>query len=175
MRFTKIKHKPKSGETFLEWTLDKDKATIRHELSSLDAPRPEFRAALQALKRPALIACELPLSWDDADTTVLGVSLTDNDTQGMGCVVTFARALPSTKAPLVINTPHLTEEEGSLSSSGLQALAVLEEEATRFMKGDRAQQDLFADTTVTLSAGGTSVTMTGTEFQRVTDHLTVVK
>lgn len=146
--FTKIKHK--DGETVLEWKDTDAKQSVVHSLSSHDEPRPEFHAALQGLVEAVLLICDLP-EYYRADLKVSGVTLTKHDTMGRGCTITALKKLPNVNAPLVINTPFCTETGGDGVSPGglhpgeVQLLEDLITEAERYRKGDRAQQDMFAE------------------------------
>lgn len=143
--FTKIKHK--AGETPIEWVDSDARGAVSHALTSHEEPRPEFVQALQALTAYVLGVCELPLDYG-TDLEILSVTLTDHDTMGRGCVVTALKRLARAQAPLVLNTPHVTESGAGDSPARLPGYAMdlldrLEYEAERFKKGERAQQDLF--------------------------------
>ena len=143
--FTKIKHK--AGETILEWQDSSEHEAVLHSLRSHEDPRPEFLTALQALTSVVLSLCELPLDYGDG-LTILGVTITDHDTLGRGTVITALKKLTRSQAPLVINTPHVTEAGShenapTLFGRELDLIEQLQEEAARYMKGERAQQNLF--------------------------------
>lgn len=144
--FTKIKHK--AGETILEWQDANQKQSVLHTLNSHEDPRPEFITALQALTSVVLQVCGLPLNYAD-DMKILGVSLTEHDTMGLGCVITATKKLSGVNAPLVLNTPHCTETSGNGQNAGGlpdSAVALLEhlvDEAHLYRQGERAQADLF--------------------------------
>ena len=141
--FTKIKYK--QGELTLEWQDGDDQETVVHSMTSSDDPRPEFHTALQALTAHVLTSCQLPLDYAD-EMKIIGVALSENDHQGRGVVVTAVKKLPGLKAPLVINTPHMTEAEGdqpgALHQASIELVETLSEEARLFRKGERAQQEL---------------------------------
>ena len=147
MPFTKIKHS--RGEVELAWRDDGLRQNIEHRLTSSESPRPEFLTALQDFKRYVLHLCELPGGYD-AEMTISSVSISSNDTQGRGIVVTALKKLPDVNSPLVLNTPHLTETASydggpELPSFACAMLDRLEEEAAKFRSGERAQQELFAE------------------------------
>lgn len=144
--FTKIKHK--AGETILEWQDSSEKQSVLHTLSSHEDPRQEFVTALQALTSIVLNICGLPLNYAD-EMKVLGVTLTEHEAMGAGCVITVTKKLAGVNAPLVINTPHCTEtsgngqDAGGLPNSAIALLEHLVDEAHRYRAGERAQTDLF--------------------------------
>lgn len=145
MMYSKIKFS--KGKVELAWTDEGASRTITHELSSFDEPLAEFDDALQALAGHVLDVCELPLAWGEG-LKVIGVSFSENDHQGRGIVVTATKKLTQTNAPLVLNTPHMSEE-GSAGMSRLDSEVIgqldrLEEEARRYHTGHRAQPDMFS-------------------------------
>jgi hypothetical protein len=141
MDFTKIK-RSKDGEVVLRWKTEAGKDSTVHELTSFDNPEPEFTAALQAFVPEVLALLELPSDYGKG-MTVIGVSLSHNDDQGTGIVVTCLKELTGANAPLVLNTPHLPEmsEHGpTISSAMLGALVALEDRAKRYIAGNREKQ-----------------------------------
>jgi hypothetical protein len=143
--YTKIKHT--AGETTLEWQDSNAKESVSHSLNSHEDPRPEFKTALQALTAFVCGICELPLDYTD-EMTISSVTLTDHDTLGRGCVVTALKKLSRAQSPLVLNTPHVTETPAADGQPALPGYAIdllerLVDEAERYRKGERAQQDLF--------------------------------
>lgn len=141
--FTKIKYK--QGEVILEWQDGDEKESVVHAMTSTDDPRPEFNTALQALTAHVVRVCQFPIDYAD-EMKIIGVALSENDHQGRGVVVTATKKLAGLKAPLVINTPHVTESEGeqpgALRQESIDLIDALIEEAVRFRKGERAQLDL---------------------------------
>jgi hypothetical protein len=178
--FRKIKHS--RGSTVLTWVSEirgeASRGNTETTLTSGDTPRPEFINALQAFSAHVLDVCELPDSWADG-LTVCGVSISENDSQGVGIVVTAVKKVAGANAPVVINTPHLAEqsEHGpALCREALDAINLLLEEADRFRKGERAQAELFPSVTgapaadmfadiesVTISVGDESVTLSAAD------------
>lgn len=143
--FTKIKHK--AGETVLEWTDSSERQSVVHSLRSHEDPRPEFVTALQSLTSIILSLCELPLDYG-TDLKILGVTVTEHETLGRGLVITALKKLTRSQAPMVLNTPHLTETGShenapTLFGRELDLIEALQEEAERYRKGERAQQSLF--------------------------------
>jgi hypothetical protein len=143
MNFTKIKHS-RDGQVVLKWTTDSGRDSVRHELESFDKPEPEFDAALAALLPEVLRILELPEEYAKG-MQVIGVSLSSNDEQGLGCVVTCLRDLNTTNAPLVLNTPHLPESSESGPTMGRTMLDMIEKLqglARRYVAGNREQMSL---------------------------------
>lgn len=173
MRFTKIKYDGAVVE--LQWTTKLDGGgEVAHSLKSYDAPSPEFVAAMKAFCPEVLELLELDSAgWDD-ELTVSGLSINEEEDGRIGLVCTCRRALRIANAPLILNTPHLRErmdeegESGFLPDQLLLLIGRLETQAQLYLKGKRAQGDLFdalvpsADSgveSVTLSSGGQSVTL----------------
>lgn len=110
-----------------------------------------FLSALDALKADVCTICELPEA-DAEKLKVRGVTVTNtNDVTGM--VITALKSLKTAQSPLVLNTPHLTEEpygEGGdaplLETSTLDRLHSLLLEAEGYVNGERAQATLFPAT-----------------------------
>jgi len=156
MAFSKIKYS--KGEMVLTWRDSELRQAVEHTLTSSQPPRPEFEQALQAFKQYVRQLCELPLSYDSG-LTINSVSISDNDSQGRGLVVTALKKLADCSAPLVLNTPHLPETASSQGGPELPRFAVrlldtLEEEANKYRAGERAQQDLFAKVTAPTAPKG---------------------
>lgn len=145
--FTKIKHK--AGETIIEWQDSSEKESVIHSLSSHQEPRPEFLTAIEALVEVGLGICDLPTIYG-RDVKVIGITLTNHDSMGRGCVITMLKKVRASDAPLVFNTPHVTEfkgdgnSEGGLDGDAVRAIELMCDEANRYVKGERSQTDLFA-------------------------------
>lgn len=140
MHFTRIKFSEQAKKVTLEWTETKPSGdSISHSLDSTDAPRPELLAALEALRPFVVKICEYAGKWGDTIRPT-GLVISEKD-DVRGIVITATRALELTSAPLAMNTPNLVEEKWP---EGLAtALETLEAEATQFVNGKRAQQELF--------------------------------
>lgn len=118
-------------------------------LGSVDRPAQPFFNAMDALRQDVIAICELADA--DADKlTVRGVTFTHtNDV--FGACITALKKLTTANAPLVLNTPHLTEEaygEGDTSTPLLKRetidrLLELSLAAERYIDGERAQGTLF--------------------------------
>lgn len=151
LRFTKIKYD--GSKVRLEYEkVRKDGDPDEFVLHSSDKPDPAFDAALQALAVDVVTICEL-IPSDTERLKVRGVTLTHtNDI--LGVVVTALKTLNTSNAPMVINTPHLpsesysdNEDEPTTPTGMWERLVVLEAEALRYLNGERAQGDLFAEAT----------------------------
>lgn len=173
MKFSKIKWDGACIE--LTWTTKLDGAgEITHTLKSYDTPRPEFVAAMRGMVPHVLKVLELEeAGWQDT-LSVSGLSINEEDDGRRGLVCTCRRALDVANAPLIVNTPHLREFmddeqlKGFIPDDMLRAMEQVERESELYLKGKRAQADLFdalvpsADSgieSVTLSSGGQSVTL----------------
>lgn len=140
MRFAKIKYSAKDHEVSLSWSEERANGdTFAHNLTSPDAPRPEFLEALRGLASYARRICETG-AWGEG-LRPIGISLSVSKEGARGCVITCLRNVSIVAAPLVLNTPHVAEDAwpGGLG----HAIEELEEEATRYVRGDRAQGNLF--------------------------------
>lgn len=165
MKFSKIKWDGACIE--LAWTTKLDGAgEVTHALKSYDTPRPEFVAAMRALVPHVLEVLELDQAgWEDT-LTVSGLSINEEDDGRRGLVCTCRRALGIANAPLIINTPHLREFmddeqlKGFLPDDMLAAMAAVEQEAALYLKGKRAQADLFDALVPPADSGIESVTLT---------------
>ena len=130
--------------------------------TSYDERHPDFTNAMKSL----LVEAERVLGFEDGYLTgprvvsaetggviqtlgeVTGISVSENDHQGVGCVVTIQRSFEEINSPLVINTPHLHED---LAEQGLSVMPgtmrekvfALITEAEDFIGGKRAQGEMF--------------------------------
>jgi hypothetical protein len=112
-------------------------------LESSDPPLPELREALQAMAEHMVAICELPAKWTE-EIRIVGVTVTYSD-DVRGLVITGLRRLQGHAAPLVLNSPHATNEEkeqGPYTVACGPALDELEEEVWRYVDGERAQLQL---------------------------------
>ncbi|OFW44760.1 MAG: hypothetical protein A3J29_07950 [Acidobacteria bacterium RIFCSPLOWO2_12_FULL_67_14b] len=120
-----------------------------------DKPLPSFMEALAALVADVLAICEFPRS-EASKFTVRGVALSYTDGV-MGAVLTALRALSTADAPLIINSPYLSEQPRESDPGGyrlpattVRGLLTLIDEAERYLRGDRAQGSLFEAPPITL-------------------------
>ena len=114
-----------------------------------ERPLPSFVMALQALAVDVLTICELPAN-QELNLTVKGVSLS-NALGVLGAVITATKALETSNAPLILNTPHLPVEAYSgdandtnptLSHVTVERINALCVEALRYVDGEREQPRL---------------------------------
>lgn len=146
-RLTKIK--VKDGTWFFAWETFKEKLKRwdSYTFESDDAPLPELRERLQAMAIHVAEICEIK-DWKKEMITVDGVSIKTKDDNKYVCV-SAKKVLLNSKAPLIINTPVRPAEVGDgyaqaqcMSVSMIEDLERLEEEAWRYINGERAQQKL---------------------------------
>jgi len=147
--FTKIKANGKTVE--LAWSEKRITGDlVEHRYTSAQGPRPEFVKALQAFIGFVIEVLELPESYE-VGLKVISVSISEGENTGNGLVVTALKEVDAAQGPAVFNTPFIpkvatSEEAPAFPGSVLRLLAELEREATLFLEGKRAQQDLFEKT-----------------------------
>ena len=151
MRFKKIKIK--DHKIYIEYEL-RNKAKNDWDQFSLacsDEPKPEFQTALQALSEDVIAMCELPEDYRKR-IMVTGVSFSyGGDDEIMGATIISQMALNRSNVNLNLNTPHKSSEpysEGGdasqcLSEDCIEHLTSLMLEAEDYVKGKRAQGELF--------------------------------
>jgi hypothetical protein len=152
MRFTKIKYS--KDRVRLEYETQNHKGDWdQYSLACSDIPRPGFKEALNALAQDVIQLCELP---DEYITRILitGVSLSyGGPSETLGATIISQMALNHSNVNLNLNTPHKPSEpysEGGdifqcLSQECIERLTYLMLEAEDYVKGNRAQGDLFVD------------------------------
>lgn len=157
MTFTKIKYNLKKSKVELAWTTGEGE---EHTLKHTEPPRPAFWEALQACK--ALVVSMCMLQDQEHLLTIRSVTLKytdENSTSGAsrGIVITALRELDWIDTPQVVNTPFASltlipaplGEDGEISdfeTGILEPLDTLEAEAAAYVRGERAQSDLFEAT-----------------------------
>ena len=125
-----------------------------YSLTCADAPRPELLSIMQALKIHVIKMCELPIEYLNR-ITVTGVTFSyagENDV--MGATITAQMQLEFSNCDLNLNTPHKASESYNinyeaddkqlLSDDCVEALDKLWDEIDLYIKGERAQTNLFA-------------------------------
>jgi len=153
MRFQKIRYD--KGKVKIEYELrNKIKQDWdQFSLACLDEPKPEFQVALQALSEDVIDMCELPEDYQKR-IMVTGVSFSyGGDGEIMGATIISQMALNRSNVNLNLNTPHKPSEpysEGGdvsqcLSQDCIERLTYLMLEAEDYVKGNRAQGELFVD------------------------------
>ena len=106
----------------------------------------DFVYQASRLIEPALEVLQLPQDYSE-NIEFRSVSLSNNEHQGMGAVITMMKTLPGMNAPFVMNTPHMHNAEdgdSQMPTEIYERLIKLQEEAEAFMKGKSAQGDMFA-------------------------------
>lgn len=136
-----------------EWTICYEKMSEStgtydsYGITSRDMPRDELHKRLQVLANHVEEICELP-QGAAKHIVPSGVSMkyTDNNCHA---VITALRTLRYSKTPMCINTParplHAAEgdEDGfCMSDEMIKDIEALEEEAMKYLNGERAQQQL---------------------------------
>lgn len=153
MRFQKIKYS--KGKVKIEYELrNKEKKDWdQFSLACSDEPKPEFQIALQALSKDVIEMCELPEDYLKR-IMVTGVSFSyGGEGEVMGATIISQMTLNHSNVNLNLNTPHKSSEpysEGGdatqcLSQDCIDQLVSLQLEAEDYIKGNRAQGELFVD------------------------------
>lgn len=120
---------------------------------SAEEPHPDFIRAVIALEPHARSILEWPASYAQGRVRITGVTFSLSEGTGVeGAVMTGQVALNETDAPFVFNTPHLPFDQYSdggaaklMPDAAQIALDDLRQEAEAFLRGKRAQGDMFAD------------------------------
>lgn len=151
MRFNKIKM-TKEGKIQMEYEVKNSKGGMdEFSFSCSDEPKPSFTIAMNELAQDALSMCELP---DDylCRIRISGVSLSyGGENETMGVVIIAQMILHKSNVALNLNTPHKIEEfygetgdeSQLLSEPCVGRIKTLIDEAGDYVKGIRAQQNLF--------------------------------
>lgn len=117
-----------------------------YSLASKDKARKEFVDRMKVMANHVVEICEFP---DSAikKIGISGVTINYKD-DNKYLVITAAKLLEASKAPLILNTPprpEVAEEDGddsyTMSSELIDDLTALEEEAWRYINGDRAPKE----------------------------------
>jgi len=154
MKFTKIKY---DGErVILEWVTKKlNREEVEQRLTSAQRPSPAFIEAMQAFQPIVFDLLRLPLDYASG-FRVTGLSINEEEGDGRaGLVITCRKTLPDCNSPLILNTPHMREPvddnddgPGFYIEGVADALALMCEQAEKFVGGERDQGDLFASESV---------------------------
>lgn len=153
VRFTKIKYDGSKVRIDYEVERKDGGDPDEYTLFCADTPARSFVAAMDALTQDVVTICELA-QGDAAQITVRGVTLTW--AHGiMGACITAMKALKTANAPLVLNTPHIPSDAYGPTAGGpildpstVTRLRTLADEAQKYVDGERAQADLFAEAAV---------------------------
>lgn len=110
-------------------------------IESADQARPEFYTALKAFVADVLDICEAPINWS-VDVAIVAVGFaTANDKTAVAIRAT--RMLKDGKTRWLFETPARLLDK--LSEATQKRVAVLESEATMYIRGKRAQERLALD------------------------------
>ena len=152
MRGRILKIKAKKDRWFFDWEVyrKETKRWNQYTLSSQDPPREELKECLAALAEHVAEICELAPEAAE-NIVVLGITETHIDGNRF-LMITGTKKLITSTSPLILNTPLRPEKPGKeitpeccMSERLLAALEILEEEAWRYINGDRAQMSLNFD------------------------------
>lgn len=144
-RITKIK--VKKGVYTLGWEIFQEATNSfdSYALACEDLPREELNTCLQALAPHVVAICELDVR-DTEKITVQGITLSYKSERVKYLTITAQKALLTSGAPLLLNTPARANAgeapEFCMSEELIKALDALMEEAWRYINGDRAQTAL---------------------------------
>jgi hypothetical protein len=120
-----------------------------YSMTCSDRAKPSFYDAIDKLREEVRQICELPGGWDDK-LTIRGISISWA-LDVMGATITALMKLLKSSAPLVLNTPHKTEEfyseqgdpDSLLSGDCVEVLHKVFKECEAYIDGEREQGGLF--------------------------------
>jgi hypothetical protein len=118
---------------------------------SAEDPHPDLTAAFRALEPHARQILEWSADYAQGRVRITGASFSfSEETDVEGAVISGRVELEGTDAPFVWNTPHLPFDQYSptgasklMPTQAIRALDALRTEAELFMRGKRAQGDMF--------------------------------
>lgn len=164
MDITKIKFS--GDDTTVHYMVDATTTTKETMIKSTEERAPEFTKQMEAIA--PLVGSMLGFDRDYAKGfTATGVSLSYNDSQGMGCVITIRRELE--KMPLlIINTPYVHEDMADTGFGGMPTVLAHEIKklighAEKFVRGARRSGNLFVDDPGEIAPGRVGDPMTRAE------------
>ena len=111
---------------------------------------PDFDLAMSALVRDVYEILELPMDWAPQCMRITGVSFSLSEETGVeGAVITGVVELKTSNAPFCFNTPHIPFDQYSdggtapvMPEKTVRNLALVKEEALKYVEGKRAQEEL---------------------------------
>mgnify|MGYP000869156768 FL=1 len=145
----KVQYRKSEGKIFVEYLLQRNGQFDAVKLLSSEQAAPEFYEALEALIPAVCELLELPEEDFEERITPLSVSFNYNAAGTMGAVITSTLHMPDAGVDVAINTPFRrcwtsNDEAGVFfTSATAEDLWNLEQEARRYISGQRAQMDLF--------------------------------
>ncbi len=155
MTIEKAKYDPDKGVVTITYQRLGGEAMDTVTLESQDAPRPEFRHAFEALAPTVRNA--LCMTVDVDAVTVRQVAFKDVKRGGAdpvdGCIITALVKLPDFKSRALVNTPLASFLDLS-EYDAPTLLQTLRDEALAYVKGKRAQSELFDDAAAAPSGDG---------------------
>jgi len=125
----------------------------KYVVDCAEAAGPEFVKALQSLNVDLLLIAEFP-DKDLPKITITGLTVKyHGDDNVLSAIITGYRDLKNSDGPLIINTPskHQDDNSGKQSKKNLllpgtyERVVAVTDEAKKYVKGSRAQKDLFKD------------------------------
>lgn len=153
-RVRKIKVDKTGKKITIDWEVQVGNTVNYDEyhMKCSDRARPEFYEALKDLAQDVIKLLEYPVTWIN-DITVRGVSFSYSDDGVKGAVITASRELHYSVTPENCNTPHKPYEMYSADAEDTDGTIVmpedtqkrldwLDDEANRYIDGDKAQQRL---------------------------------
>lgn len=144
-----------------------------YSMSCVEKGEPGLYTSLDELRQDVIEMCEQPDHYIDR-ITVKSVSFSyGGEKEVMGATISAAMTLLHSNCPLNMNTPHKASESYNdyeadvnqlLSGDCVERLWALQKAAERYVDGVRAQGSLFDESTVTFTANGNSITLTGEQL-----------
>ena len=145
----KVQYRKSEEKIFVEYLLQRNGQFDVVKLLSNEQAAPEFYEALEALIPAVCELLELPSGNFEERITPLSVSFKYDAAGTMGAVITSTLHMPDAGVDVAINTPFRrcwtsNDEAGVFfTSATAEGLWNLEQEARRYISGQRAQMDLF--------------------------------
>ena len=143
------------GKTSIEYRVRTDHGNDEIALETEDEPHPDFTAAFESLAGDVAVLCEIPLD-PERPITVRKIAFKDKSGR-FGAVLTGLRDLTGGPGAVTLNTPvrYAAGIGGEAAGDGaapsgdafdadqVERLRTMETEARAFIRGKRAQGDLF--------------------------------
>lgn len=157
MVITKIKYR--SERVLIEWKDNLEDDANKFTVDIKIPPHASFLNAIMGLRKHVNEICEEGLKDKELHKLeITGISF--SHTNGiMGAVITAQKILENSNSPLILNTPHKSEQFYSESGEGdpkmllspdcIAALMLLCEEAEEYLQKDDVQLNLFGSEKVT--------------------------
>jgi len=150
MRIKKVKYYKKEQKVLISYEEKGADGYDNYTLDSEDTPNPSLLKSLSDLASDVLYLCEIK-GKSDFHVDVRSVSFSyGGENEVMGATISAGIALERSYCPLNVNTPHKASESYSehedpkqlLDESAIIKLKLVQEEAMKFVSGDRAQLKL---------------------------------